>query len=80
MEANQKKNDLTYCIFEGLDMPEGFAFTENECMYEYDNVSDDGSVVDEAAQAEEKKYKDSTYEVVSKIAYLIGVPQTHFCE
>lgn len=78
MEANQKKNDLTYCIFEGLDMPEGFAFTENEYMYEYDNVSDDGSVVDETAQAEEKKYKDSTYEVVSKIAYLIGVPKHIF--
>ena len=78
MEANPKRNELTYCIFEGLDMPEGFAFTENEYMYEYDNVSDDGSVVDETAQAEEKKYKDSTYEVVSKIAYLIGVPKHIF--
>lgn len=49
---------------------------------EHDITVSDGSIAEisnnEVSEADKIRYKDSTYEVVSKIAYLIGVPKRIF--
>ena len=53
--------------------------TEEECIATPDNVVTDADIIDDSTSEEDKiTYKDSTYEIVSKVAYLIGVPKRIF--
>ena len=53
--------------------------TEEECIATPDSVVTDADIIDDSTSEEDKiTYKDSTYEIVSKVAYLIGVPKRIF--
>lgn len=53
--------------------------TEEECIATPDNaVADADIIVDSTSEEDKITYKDSTYEIVSKVAYLIGVPKRIF--
>ncbi len=53
--------------------------TEEECIATPDNAVTDADIINDSTSEEDKiTYKDSTYEIVSKVAYLIGVPKRIF--
>ena len=53
--------------------------TEEECIATPDSAVTDADIIDDSTSEEDKiTYKDSTYEIVSKVAYLIGVPKRIF--
>lgn len=53
--------------------------TEEECIATPDSAVSDADIIDDSTSEEDKiTYKDSTYEIVSKVAYLIGVPKRIF--
>ena len=53
--------------------------TEEECIATPDDVRMDADIIGDTTSEEDKiTYKDSTYEIVSKVAYLIGVPKRIF--
>ena len=52
---------------------------DEECIATPDDVTTDVDIISAATSEEDKiTYKDSTYEIVSKVAYLIGVPKRIF--
>lgn len=62
-----------------MDALEDTMIVEAECIATPDNAVTDADIIDAATSEEDKiTYKDSTYEIVSKVAYLIGVPKRIF--
>lgn len=62
-----------------MDALDTTVLTEEECIATPDNAMTDGDIIDDTTSEEDKiAYKDSTYEIVSKVAYLIGVPKRIF--
>ncbi len=52
---------------------------EEELIFEVlDDFDDDDDGISECTEEERLRYKDSTYEIVSKVGYLIGVPKRFF--
>lgn len=61
-----------------MDVRETAELDEDERFITIADGSDTGSVNNQVPEADIIRYKDSTYEIVSKIAYLIGVPKRIF--
>ena len=58
-----------------MDVRETAELDEDERFITIADGSDTGIVNNQVPEADIIRYKDSTYEIVSKIAYLIGVPK-----
>ena len=61
-----------------MDVRETTELDEDERIITIADGSDTGIVNNQVPEADIIRYKDSTYEIVSKIAYLIGVPKRIF--
>ena len=61
-----------------MDVRETTELDEDERIITIVDGSDTGIVNNQVPEADIIRYKDSTYEIVSKIAYLIGVPKRIF--
>ena len=61
-----------------MDVRETAELDEDERFITIADGSDTGIVNNQVPEADIIRYKDSTYEIVSKIAYLIGVPKRIF--
>lgn len=61
-----------------MDVRETTELDEDERIITIADGSDTGIVNAQVPEADIIRYKDSTYEIVSKIAYLIGVPKRIF--
>lgn len=58
-----------------MDVRETTELDEDERIITIADGSDTGIVNAQVPEADIIRYKDSTYEIISKIAYLIGVPK-----
>ena len=61
-----------------MDVRETTELDEDEHIITIADGSDTEIVNNQVPEADIIRYKDSTYEIVSKIAYLIGVPKRIF--
>ena len=61
-----------------MDVRETTELDEDERIITIADGSDTGIVNAQVPEADIIRYKDSTYEIISKIAYLIGVPKRIF--
>lgn len=61
-----------------MDVRERAKLAEDERILSMTDGSHSEGRNPEALEADKARYKDSTYEIVSKVAYLIGVPKRIF--